>query len=149
MTPRRLDVDVLHARLAELRRVLDHLATKRDISQARLESDLDARYATERMLALLVDLAVAINNHIAASVLGRGAADYRESFHLAARAEAISSELARDLADSVGLRNVLVHEYTAVNLGIVAASVARAVDGYDRYVREVAAFLTQSAPAEP
>jgi uncharacterized protein YutE (UPF0331/DUF86 family) len=53
----------------------------------------------------------------------------------------ISEPLARELSPSVGLRNVLTHEYVSVDLSIVAGSIGRAVDGYRRYVEEVARFL--------
>jgi uncharacterized protein YutE (UPF0331/DUF86 family) len=92
-----------------------------------------------------VDLAVSINSHLTAVSLGRVAATYRESFALAAEAGALPAELAEELAPSAGLRNILTHEYVAVDLSIVAAAVPRARAGFAEYVRAVARFLT---PAE-
>jgi uncharacterized protein YutE (UPF0331/DUF86 family) len=44
---------------------------------------------------------------------------------------------------------VLTHEYTEVDLGIVAASIPQAVHGYRRYLSAVAAFLlTRAATAD-
>ncbi len=49
------------------------------------------------------------------------------------------------LRPSVGLRNVLVHDYLAVDQSIVAASAALADQLHGEYVRQVAGFLTRAA----
>lgn len=53
----------------------------------------------------------------------------------------LSPELAARLMPSVGLRNVLVHEYAVVDLALVAAGVQLARTDYRAYVREIAAAL--------
>lgn len=53
----------------------------------------------------------------------------------------ISPELAAELAPSAGLRNILTHEYVAVDLKLVAGAVPLARSGYRRYVTETARFL--------
>jgi uncharacterized protein YutE (UPF0331/DUF86 family) len=141
MSPRELDRAVLHAKLRVVRELLDDLEPLRGTSAEQLATNRLTRYAVERILTQLVDVAVSVNSHVAAAISGRGPADYHESFDLAARAGLISKPLARELAPSVGLRNVLTHEYVGIDLAIVASSIARAVDGYRRYVEEVARFL--------
>ncbi|WP_460406355.1 HepT-like ribonuclease domain-containing protein [Actinophytocola sediminis] len=54
----------------------------------------------------------------------------------------------RDLLDdlaasSVGMRNLLVHEYLEIDVEQVAAAVPLALDGYRRYVAAVAGFVTR------
>jgi uncharacterized protein YutE (UPF0331/DUF86 family) len=144
VTPRSLDRDALQAKLAMLRDLLDDLEQLGEVSEDDLVSDRIRRYAVERILTQLVELAVSINSHVAAAILGKGPSDYRDSFTLAGRAGAISSELVTTLRPSVGLRNVLTHEYATVDLGIVSRSIPLAISGYRRYVREVARFLRGS-----
>ena len=55
--------------------------------------------------------------------------------------EFLDRAIAAALKPSVGLRNVLTHEYVRVDLTMVAKAVPRAVDGYGHYVREVATAL--------
>lgn len=143
MTAQRVDVEQVHAKLRLLREFLDDLETVRDSTSYVLEQQRLRRYAVERILTQLVDLAVSVNSHIAATTLGRAPSDYRSSFDLVARAGAISEVLAAKLAPSVGLRNILTHEYVEVQLDIVADSIGLALDGYGQYVTEVARFLTQ------
>ncbi|WP_432547578.1 DUF86 domain-containing protein [Kineococcus sp. SYSU DK004] len=94
----------------------------------------------ERLVSRVVDLAVDVDAHVAATALGRAPADYRSSFGLAARAGALTDEPARELAPSAGLRDVLVHQDADLDLAVLAASVPRLLDGYRRYVGEVAAY---------
>lgn len=133
----------MHAKLRLMRELLDDLDGLGEVSARRLQDERMLRYAVERMLTQLVDLAVAVNGHIASALLGEGAADYRGTFALAARAGALEAELAAELSPSVGLRNLLTHEYAVIDLRLVAASIAPAREGYRAYVKAVATFLTQ------
>jgi uncharacterized protein YutE (UPF0331/DUF86 family) len=145
VTPPSLDRDAILAKLHLLREFLDDLGSVGEVSADRLANDRLARHAVERILTQLVDLTVSINGHVAAIRLGKGPANYRESFELAAKAGAISPELARELAPSVGLRNILTHEYASIDLEIVASSVSRALDSYRRYTTQLARFLRDDA----
>jgi uncharacterized protein YutE (UPF0331/DUF86 family) len=57
----------------------------------------------------------------------------------------IDTELATALRPSVGMRNVLVHNYLDVDHNRVAVAVPIAVEQYGAYVRQVAAFLQTRA----
>ncbi len=145
MTPPSLDVASVHAKLRLMRVLLGDLDGLPEPTAERLQGDRMLRYAVERILMQLVDLAVAVNGHVASARLGEGAADYRATFALAARAGALSPELAASLAPSVGLRNLLTHEYAVIDLSLVAQSIPTAVDGFGAYVRSLAAFLSQQS----
>lgn len=148
MTPPDLDRDVVHAKLRLSRELLDDLASAGEVTPPRLEGDRMMRHAVKRILTQLVYLAVAVNGHVAAAVLGRGPADYRESFHLAADAGVVPKDLAVRLASSTGLRNIRVHEYATIDLAKVAASVQTALDDYGEYVRSVARALGEATPPD-
>jgi uncharacterized protein YutE (UPF0331/DUF86 family) len=149
LTPRRFDPDVVHARLAHMRQLLADLEAKGDVTAQRLGHDRDLRYIVERILTQLVELAVAINGHIAAAVLGRGPVDYADSFDLVADADVLPAELAVELRPSAGLRNVLVHGYLDVDLAQVAGAVPRALAAYRRYVEAVARFAAADVRRDP
>jgi len=54
----------------------------------------------------------------------------------------ITPELAAELAPSAGLRNILTNEYVTVDLNILARSLPIVADVYNRYVMDVARYLT-------
>lgn len=141
MTPRRLDVDSVTAKLELMDGALAILRGIEPVDAERLDVDGVVRGAVERYLMLLVDQAVAINLHLASVLGGAIERDYTTSFAAAAEVGVITRELAAQLAGSAGMRNVLVHEYVRVDTEQVAAAVPRAVEGYGAYVRSVAAFL--------
>jgi len=141
VTPPAVDAAVVHAKLRLMRQLLDDLESVAAVDRAAIEQDRMLRYAVERILIQLVELAAGVNAHLAAARLGVGAMSYRESFLAAAQAGALPHELAERLAPSAGLRNVLVHEYLAVDLDLVVAGIALAKADFRRYVRSIADAL--------
>lgn len=145
MTPREIDWRALQAKLRRMRELLDQLADLGPVDAKRLAVQPLLALAVERILTLLVDLAFASNSHVAVARLGRAPDTYAESFALAAEAGMIDGGLAALLRPSVGMRNVLVHNYLTVDQERVAAAVPPAVEQYGAYVRQVAAFLQRNA----
>lgn len=141
MTPRRLDPDSVTQKLELMRDALDVLEQVGPVDDERLRDDRIVRGAVERYLMLLVDQAVAVNLHLSGALGGETRRDYASSFRAAADVGVVPDELAGRLLGSVGLRNVLAHEYVQVDLGLVAAAVPRTVEEYGAYVRAVASFL--------
>ncbi len=141
MTPRRLDQDVVRNKLDAIERACQVLESLGDVDAARLRSDAIVAAAVERLLARLVDLAVDVNSHLAGALLGRAPGEYRESFDLMAEAGVLDPATTERLKPSVGMRNVIVHEYLDLDLELVAEAVHEAVAGYRAYVSSVAQAL--------
>lgn len=97
--------------------------------------------AVERVLTQLVDLAASVNSHVVTASTGRAPTSYRSSFADAERLGLLTPELAETLQPSVGMRNVLVHEYAEVNITLVAQAIPFALESYGEYVRQVARWL--------
>ncbi|GAA2182865.1 hypothetical protein GCM10009785_23930 [Brooklawnia cerclae] len=134
-----IDPDVVARRLAVMRRLLAHLEGLRVSSAAEL-ADLGVRLQVERVLTQLVNLAAEINAHVAAAT-GLPPEDYRQGFDRMAEEGFLTEELADRLKPSVGLRDVLTHEYVEIDLTRLASSIPMALEGYDQYVRQVAGAL--------
>jgi len=141
VTPRDFRAAVVQARLAQMRELLGDLDRLGDVSAEQLRSDRFLRHVVQHVLVQLVQLAVAINSHVAATLAGEAVTDYRASFDAAVGAGLLDAELAAALKPSVGLRNVVVHEYVDIDHAVVAAALPQARRGYGRYVRTVAEWL--------
>ena len=126
MTPR-FSADVVQAKLVLMRSVLRDLESVGEVSTECLLSDAIVRAAVECYLGQLVDLAVGVNAHIAATLLDDVPTDYRATFQAASTVGAIPADLAEKLAPSVGLRNALVHEYVGIDPAKVASAVPLAL----------------------
>lgn len=141
MSPRELDARVVHARLGLMRDLLDDLDAVGPINVDGLRHDRMLRHAVERILTQLVELAVSVNGHVAATVFGKAPADYRSSFDVMESGGILSQELSDRLRRSAGLRNLLAHEYARIDLALVAAAVPAARDDYRQYVRLIVGWL--------
>lgn len=140
MTPRDLDSQVLVRRVAAMEELLGALEPI-CASTSSGALDITAQLALERILTSLVDLAIGINTHVAGA-LGRSAVGtYRESFEIVAELGVISQGLRDDLLPSVGMRNVLTHEYVSIDRTLVAASAPLALTAYRTYAAAIRAWL--------
>lgn len=145
MTPDAFDREQVGRRLRTMRQTLDQLELLRGVGADRLDAEPLTRAAAERLLQVIVDLAVDINGHIGAGLLGAAPATGRDSFRSAAEAEAIDAALAERLAPAAGLRNLLVHRYGDIRVDLVAAAVPEVLDGFADYVGQVARFTDGDA----
>lgn len=141
MSPRDFDSGVVQARLALIRGLLDDLQSAGEVTVDLLQKDRMLRHGIERVLGQLVELAVSINGHVGATLLGRAPQDYRSSFALVHEAGALDPDLVIRLQAFVGLRNVLTHEYVDIDLEIVAGAVSSALQDYGQYVQQMARWL--------
>ncbi len=145
MIPRMLDGESIVAKIRTMRRLLDKLEALGPVSRDRFTEDFDAQLIAERILSQLVDLAAAINTHVAAVELNEAPHDLTRSFEAAARAGLIDKALAEWLAPSTGLRNILVHAYLDLDVDRFVAAVPLAIDQYGEYIRQVARWLRERA----
>lgn len=137
MTPPTLDVDACIEKLVLLDDLLADLDRHGDPTGQQLHRDRDLRHIVERILTQLVDLAVPLNGTLIAATGGRRPTGYRDSFQLLGDAGILPVELAERLAPAAGMRNLLTHEYGAIDLDLVAAAVPTARADFGAYVRTV------------
>ncbi len=141
MTPRRLDVGTLGAKLRAMRRLLDELDRIGAVDVDRFARDFSTQLVVERIVSQLVDLAAGINTHVLTTETGESPPDVRRSFTAVADTGLIDHDLAQRLAPSAGLRNVLVHAYVDLDLARLVAAVPLASEQYAEYVRQVARWV--------
>jgi uncharacterized protein YutE (UPF0331/DUF86 family) len=99
------------------------------------------RLAVERARTQAVDLVVAVCSHVLAAETTTVPTTYRDAVRRATEHGLITADLARSLVAAVGLRNILVHEYTRADLSIVAAAVPVAQRDLTDFVRQVANWM--------
>ncbi|MPZ54428.1 MAG: DUF86 domain-containing protein [Acidimicrobiia bacterium] len=143
MTPPPFDVAACEAKLVVLADLLDDLDRQGLSSGADLRNDRDRRHVVERILTQLVDIASGLNAILARAVAHRAPTGYREGFDLVAKAGVLSTELTERLLPSVGMRNILTHEYGTVGLDVVANAIPSALRDYGDYVRQIRSYLEQ------
>jgi uncharacterized protein YutE (UPF0331/DUF86 family) len=104
-------------------------------------SDFDQQLIVERLLQLLVEAASDINTSLLTEMYGITPSTYFDSFIEAGEQNIIAPQLAKEIAQSAGLRNRLVHQYEEIDNVIVFRSIQFALDQFSTYLRQITNYL--------
>lgn len=141
-----LDREFLTNTLETLLRTAQELGHYQTVSALDLESDLSLRWTVERGLLVGPTLIFQVAAHILHEVFSVTPSTYEGSLVELHRRGVISESLYRRLRGSGGFRNVLVHEYTAIDLELVAQAAQNAPKTFRDFVSEVQAWLNRRSP---
>ena len=114
-----VDVETVRARLRILDRNFRRLVPYLDMPLHDFLASEDAQDIVEHNLRLAVQACIDIAAHVLADGGFRVPNTYKELFSEMARAGWVQGDLASRLGGAAGFRNVLVHEYAALDLGKV------------------------------
>jgi len=95
------------------------------------------RYAIERLIQLIIDLALDVNNILIKKSDRYPAQDYYSSFLELIDLEILSEEFAKDIAPSTGIRNRLVLEYEEVDNKVVYQNLDKLIKYYLSYIKYI------------
>lgn len=123
-----VDPESVSARLERLERLLAVLEEVRREGRERLLADLRLQLQAEHALQVAIQICIDVGIHIVAERALRPPDDYRGVFETLAEACVIEREFAGRLGDAAGLRNLLVHEYVAVDHSKVWDAIGRLDD---------------------
>jgi uncharacterized protein YutE (UPF0331/DUF86 family) len=140
MTRGQLDAEVVRRHLAALREALANLRRHSGRSAAELRANADLRWTVERGLQLCVQNALDVATHIAAAS-GLDSPDYATAIDRLAELSVLAPEFAARLRPIAGFRNVLVHGYLQVDLGVVEAVLKQKLAELEEFARLVEARL--------
>lgn len=138
-----LDIQLINRKIklieADLTELKKHSAVNAKEYMVKLELQLPVERLLERIIGRLTD----INYHLLREKHGYLPNDYFDSFVQMGVKNEISHQLARKLAKSTGLRNVLAHEYDEVNHQQVYKSIKLTLIEVPRYLKEILAKLSK------
>jgi uncharacterized protein YutE (UPF0331/DUF86 family) len=104
--------------LVRLRLITKYYNTLEEFCSASLDdflTDFRQQLVVERLLQLMIQAAIDINEHILSKLSPGNSATNFEAFIELIKYQVITPELAQQLAPSSGLRNRLVHEYDDID----------------------------------
>ena len=110
-----VDIQTVTERLAALETYLAELDHYAQYSLRELASDFVRYRAVERSLQLAAQAVVDIATHIISADFNSRVEDYRQAIESLGQEGILSAEFAQRLAPIAGFRNILVHEYLAVD----------------------------------
>lgn len=95
------------------------------------------KYAVERLIQLIIDLALDVNNILIKDSDHYPAQDYFSSFLELVDLGILPEKFAKDIAPSTGIRNRLVHEYEKVDDRLVFQNLDKLIKYYLDYIEYV------------
>lgn len=135
--------DILRRKLLQIDEATGRLRSWMPIQLEDLKNDLKLQWAVERGLQVAAEALFDAGAHLLASKFQESVDEYREiPSRLAARG-VLRTHTASRLESLSGFRNVLVHQYAAVDLTKLHAGLGR-LDDFDAFVADVEQWLSSS-----
>lgn len=130
-----VDKEVLQRKLQKMQEYLDEMAYYRELTWSDYQGSSQIRRAVERLIQLIVDVAVDINTHSIVDAGGSPPDNAYDSFIKAAEMNIIDDKLANEIAPSTGERNILVHDYEAIDDRLIFESIPEVTEMYNKYLQ--------------
>ncbi len=137
-----VDRDLVFLKIKELEKYLRELEKYRGITVEEMENDLAKLWAVQHGLQLSIQMILDTGNHILAEK-GISIKEYAEIFPELARLGVIPKDYAEDVKGMAGLRNLLVHEYTGIDLERIAAFINNNLGDFNHFARYILSYLEQ------
>lgn len=134
--------DVIKRKLKELEQNLIYLKQiSYNINEDNLKSDMIRYWGIERGIQISIECIIDISN-IIISVSGQEKPDtYREIMLMMASLGVVSKEFSKKLANMVGFRNILVHDYTKIEPEIILNILNNDITDFVKYTSEVTKWM--------
>lgn len=131
------DAELVEKKLAEIETLVSDLRSKADLG--RMRGDIKEERFVTHTLQMAIQAALDVASHIVSDERLGEPDTYRGFFTLLEKNSWISEDLTDRLRDMAGFRNVLVHGYADLDLGIVEEVLAERLDDlldFGRQIRE-------------
>ena len=114
-----VDHDLLRRKLSELAEYVTQVSDYRDLTVERYRADWRTQRIVERTLQMAIEACLDIASHVVADRSLHAPATYAETFEVLVQAGLMSPGLGDAMVKMTGFRNVIVHEYAAIDAEIV------------------------------
>jgi len=111
-----IDKEVIREKFQELNRYLKELEHLKSMSWNEFSSSLGKQWMVLHGLQLSIQSVMNVGNHILATVGENQIEDYVDIIDKLGERNIIPSEFAQAIRGMAGLRNILIHEYTRIDL---------------------------------
>ncbi|MBE9056981.1 DUF86 domain-containing protein [Sphaerospermopsis sp. LEGE 08334] len=136
-----IDSEIVLSRLRLITKYYNTLEEFRSLSLDEFLADFRQQLIVERLLQLMTQAAIDINDHILSKLNPGKTYTNFEAFIELGKYQILTPELAKQIAPSSGLRNRLVHEYDDIDPNQVFKAISFALQQYPLYVRQINSYL--------
>ena len=131
-------------KLTELKKYETELEGFLSFSDEEILNDTGKMHIAERLLQLIVDIMLDVNQHIIKELKLKAAEDFQSTFYILGRSGVLSSDFAAQIAPIVGLRNRVVHGYETLNKELFIKSLRENCNDFDGYIQLIHQYLEKA-----
>lgn len=128
-------------KLTELKKYENELKQLLDFSDQDILNDSGRIHIAERLLQLVVDTALDINQHFIKELGLEPAEDFQSTFYILGKHNVIPNDFAVKIAPVVGLRNRVVHRYDTLNRELFIKTLREDYKDFDFYSKLIYEYL--------
>jgi uncharacterized protein YutE (UPF0331/DUF86 family) len=136
---------VINTRLRRLEKALQVLQQSSKLTYEELISNDVLLSAIERNLQLAIECVLDIGNHIIAEKGFESPDDNEDIIRILGNEGVIPSDFADSIKGIAGFRNILVHEYTGIDYGLLHNYLVNRLDDFRQFARYISAYLEKEA----
>ena len=111
------------------------------LSRSAFDSTLSTQWTVEHGLQLAIECVLDVGNHLVAAEQLGSPQSYREVIELLGQRNLLPSDFINRVRGMPGFRNILVHDYLAVDIGVVWDMLQRGPAQFREFIRHVAEHL--------
>jgi uncharacterized protein YutE (UPF0331/DUF86 family) len=136
-----IDRRFIERKLSYIQGYYEELESALGYSNQEIKGDRMKLRALERIIQLIVDEMVDVNNHLIRYARLRVPEDFQSAFLILAENKILPEEFAGRVAPVVGLRNRLVHRYEKVDVEILLDTIRKSKGDFKEYVKYILEYL--------
>lgn len=136
-----IDRIFIETKLSYIQAYYQELENVLGYSDQEIKGDILKLRALERIIQLIVDEIIDINNHIIRYAQLQVPEDFQSAFLILAENKILPEGFARRMAPMIGLRNRLVHRYEKVDVEILLDAIRKNKYDFKQYVKHMLEYL--------
>ena len=132
---------LIKEKLSKLREYLGYLSTLKETPLEIFAADFKARGAAERYMHMAIETVIDIGNEIISALQLRRPERYKDIPHILAEAGVIPSDFADEIAKMIGFRNLLVHDYAAIDRALEHEFLQTRLVDFKKFMKYITEWL--------
>ncbi len=131
-------------KINEIEKYIKEIKDFLQFSDKEIFADSGKMHIAERLLQLVVDAILDINQHIIRELNLEIIEDFQGTFHILAKNNILPENFAEKIAPVVAVRNRIVHGYESLDKKLLITNLRKNYSDFENYVRFVEEYLEKN-----
>ncbi len=133
----------IETKLEKLDKYVDELKNLSKQSLSEFKDDKIKQAAVERFFQMSIEVVLDISSMIISQENLEKPDNYRKMILALGKSEILENDFAENFANIAGFRNILVHQYTNIDVEIVYKKLKEKLEDFDKFARQIAIHVKE------